>query len=193
MKIVYMASADRQSPQPKELFHYTSISGLSGIIESQSLWSTSYRFLNDRTEIFHLQSHLESLVVGALESIFRNNQHEWLKTLISLNKGVRHYSRLLGKTIVGATYTIMYEGQLSPSKVRHSEPFITSFCSHLSDGEYEVQNGLLSQWRGYAKGDGVAIVFNFNNYEIGCLKNPNIINTTGFYFRTFITTMGQTY
>lgn len=193
MKIIYLATADRQSPQPKELFHYTSISGLSGIIESQSLWSTSYRFLNDRTEIFHLQSHLENLVVDALENIFRNNQHEWLRTLISLNKGVRHYSRLLGKTIVGATYRIMYEGQLSPSKVRHSEPFITSFCSHLSDGEYEVQNGLLSNGEDTPK----AMVSRSSSisidYEIGCLKNPNIINTTGFYSRTFITTMDQMY
>ena len=38
-------------------------------------------------------------------------------------------------------------------------PYITSFCAHTSDEPYVQKNGLLSQWRGYAKG-GYAIVFN---------------------------------
>jgi hypothetical protein len=37
-------------------------------------------------------------------------------------------------------------------------PYITSFCAHTSDQGYEQRNGLLSQWRGYARG-GYAIVF----------------------------------
>lgn len=37
-------------------------------------------------------------------------------------------------------------------------PYVSSFCAHTFDQSYEQENGLLSQWRGYADG-GYAIVF----------------------------------
>ena len=40
-----------------------------------------------------------------------------------------------------------------------AEPYIASFCSHASDGEYERSHGLLSQWRGYGGVGGYCIVF----------------------------------
>ncbi|WP_163934245.1 DUF2971 domain-containing protein [Paraferrimonas sp. SM1919] len=39
-------------PLPQKLYHYTSAEGLKGIINSESLWATDCRFLNDSTE-FH--------------------------------------------------------------------------------------------------------------------------------------------
>ncbi|WP_084781662.1 DUF2971 domain-containing protein [Paenibacillus sp. D9] len=38
---------------PKHLFHYTSVEGLQGIINSNSLWATHYSFLNDPTEMIY--------------------------------------------------------------------------------------------------------------------------------------------
>ncbi len=46
----------------------------------------------------------------------------------------------------------------TPSGPALAAPYITSFCAHTSDQKYEQRNGLLSQWRGYARG-GYAIVF----------------------------------
>ncbi len=42
--------------------------------------------------------------------------------------------------------------------------YVTSFCGHFQD-TYESENGLLSMWRGYGNGNGVAIVFNKENLE----------------------------
>src|SRR5262245_39979140 len=36
---------------PDELYHYTGIRGLKGIINSQTLWATHYRYLNDTEEV----------------------------------------------------------------------------------------------------------------------------------------------
>ncbi len=46
-QLVKSLSAGRK---PRMLYHYTSGSGLIGILKSQSIWATSIRFLNDSTE-----------------------------------------------------------------------------------------------------------------------------------------------
>lgn len=38
---------------PETIYHYTSPSGLSGIISNNSMWFTHYRFLNDRSEKYY--------------------------------------------------------------------------------------------------------------------------------------------
>lgn len=44
---------DTQQPPPKSLSHYTSISGLMGIVKSRRLWASNASFLNDRSELLH--------------------------------------------------------------------------------------------------------------------------------------------
>lgn len=36
-----------------KIYHYTDLNGLKGIIESNSLWATNFRFLNDAAELEH--------------------------------------------------------------------------------------------------------------------------------------------
>ncbi|MHC4042957.1 hypothetical protein [Bradyrhizobium sp. 23AC] len=38
---------------PMILYHYTSAAGLHGIVASESLWTSHYRFLNDTSEFRH--------------------------------------------------------------------------------------------------------------------------------------------
>jgi hypothetical protein len=40
-------------PLPTKLWHYTTTSGLLGILSSRELWATNYRFMNDRTELVY--------------------------------------------------------------------------------------------------------------------------------------------
>lgn len=56
------ARADLQAALPDLLFHYTSASGLRGILESSRLWATNYRFLNDASEVAHGVSLFEALI-----------------------------------------------------------------------------------------------------------------------------------
>lgn len=45
---------------PKELlYHYTTISGLKGIVESQSLWASDVRYMNDSAELQYIISLLK--------------------------------------------------------------------------------------------------------------------------------------
>jgi hypothetical protein len=56
-KKTFWAEARRKkliTPAPPEiLYHYTSIEGLMGILESRSIWLSDYQYLNDRREINH--------------------------------------------------------------------------------------------------------------------------------------------
>jgi len=44
---------------PDMLYHYTSISGFSGIIENNCFWATSCKCLNDSNEIYELLTHYD--------------------------------------------------------------------------------------------------------------------------------------
>lgn len=60
-----------QGPVPSTLYHYTSASGLRGIVESNRFWATHYRFLNDASEINY----------GAY--LFNSIVDDWLKKEVS--------------------------------------------------------------------------------------------------------------
>lgn len=55
------------SEEYPELFHYTNSAGLSGIIQSQTLWATHYAYLNDAEEVKHfLASRLPNVLHDAI-------------------------------------------------------------------------------------------------------------------------------
>jgi hypothetical protein len=58
------------------------------------------------------------------------------------------------QVFVGALYDVTLGTRLP---FRHFEPYVTSFCGHTDS--YEVDHGLLSQWRGYGSDAGYALVF----------------------------------
>ena len=58
------------------------------------------------------------------------------------------------QVIVNALYDVTLGKKLP---FRHFEPYITSFCGHLDS--YDMENGLLSQWRGYGGEAGYALMF----------------------------------
>lgn len=49
----YLAAEQAQSTITAPLYQYTGWNGLCGIIESQSVWFTDYRHLNDPSELSH--------------------------------------------------------------------------------------------------------------------------------------------
>ena len=52
--------------QEDELFHYTTVEGLIGIVETGKLWASDYRFSNDASEIHEgielIKSRTETLL-----------------------------------------------------------------------------------------------------------------------------------
>jgi hypothetical protein len=143
------------SQTSRSLFHYTDVDGLIGILENQTLRATHSDFLNDSTECRTILSILLPMIETELREI--------VPKLVDL--------KVLNPTIMtdfgGEIYKLEAQKMLQAmvSATNNVAPyFITSFCIHdPSDPAY--QHGLLSQWRGYARG-GFAIEFD----EVGLDK-----------------------
>lgn len=132
-----------------ELYHYTSIEGLRGILSTQSLWATNYRFLNDRTEIILFKEKLKAYLVPTAR--------EFLSALIFDGKArpgdfdkYGGFEKACAREAQNFVETCFNTFQ--------DEIYLTSFCGTSHD-EYIRKHGLLSQWRGYGLGGGVCVEF----------------------------------
>jgi hypothetical protein len=142
-----------------ELFHYTTLEGLRGIIQSHSLWATHYSHLNDSTEITFVQQALMAPVAARLLEVLKDAQRRKLTIRRNVRKfgGIRPASNILATEVLSLIHRATFGTINNSPKI--AEPYITSFCSHTSDEEYERSHGLLSQWRGYGGAGGFCIVF----------------------------------
>lgn len=140
----------RVSEQYDELMHYTTASGLAGIVESGCLRATNASYLNDASELTHFfDSRLEEVVSGparrAAEQLSRQAE---LKAKIEKFGGADAVAKDAVKAVLAS---------MRGTTMRFNRPYIFSMCFAL---EARVKNnGLLSQWRGYGRDGGYAIVF----------------------------------
>ena len=79
---LYAASPD------KTLYHYTSLTGLLGIIKSQSFWASDIRYFNDAAEMKHTADLLRSEISRRLEQGKGNSKllsqfREWIQHRIT--------------------------------------------------------------------------------------------------------------
>jgi len=143
------------SEEYKKLYHYTTWEGLLGILDSQSLWATNYRFVNDNSEIVLFRDKLISLVHSyaseTVKKIIRQFPH--VKDMVNEKGGIEEVIRHEGRVLVDAQYSALGD-----------EIYILSFCGQHPNRNIN-DNGLLSQWRGYGSGGGAAIVFDTKKLE----------------------------
>jgi len=88
-------------PIPDVLWHYTSLSGLLGIVENKSLWATDIRFLNDREEYLH--------ALNLIDNAAKEISNESVKSLL-----------------LGVIHEACESGALSPT---HMQVFVISFSA----------------------------------------------------------------
>ncbi|MEQ8321049.1 MAG: DUF2971 domain-containing protein [Rhodospirillales bacterium] len=140
-----------------ELQHYTDAKGLKGILESQTLFATHFRDLNDSTELKLLPDRISKFIQPSIKKIIRDKTKDSfnLKRLLRKQGGLEKASTDIAKNFstIRSQAAFSSIGNIPPM----TSPFITSFCGY-DDGTYEFAHGLLSQWRGYAQG-GFAIIF----------------------------------
>lgn len=143
------------SEEYSKLYHYTNWDGLLGIWDSRSLWATHYKFLNDYTEIILFRDKLINLMSPHVEDVIRKLMEE----LPDFAQQVNEYGGVakLIQDEVGAVVDAQY-------KAVGEQIYIASFCGEHEDQNIN-QNGLLSQWRGYGKDGGFALVFNTEKLE----------------------------
>lgn len=130
------------------LWHYTTASGLHGILNSQQLWATHIHYLNDAEEFsgFFDRKLLHLLKEGVQEGIAEASKTPEGLKLIKKAGGKAEIEKNVPKGLL----TSLRETTLS------FQVYITSFCSPSS---HDSEDGLLSQWRGYGTDGGYAIVF----------------------------------
>ena len=139
----------------KKLYHYTTWDGLIRILQTQTLWATHYRFLNDYSELVLLRDKLIEYVSPIVREEYRKliKQRKDVQIGIDQNGGLDQVVLNYTVSIVGAAYRATGE-----------EIYIVSFCGE-DKHNYVNRNGLLSQWRGYGVGGGIALVFDTNKLE----------------------------
>lgn len=142
--------------QYAELMHYTNAAGLVGIVSSSTIWATHANFLNDSEEIKHFfDVRLFDLVLQE-ELQYKNNlsrSADRAKKMLA-EGGVDHLARVSA---------VEHVKDLRSATLRFNQPFI--FSMSAASDEPIARNGLLSQWRGYGKDGGYAIVFDTEGFD----------------------------
>ena len=145
-----------------ELYHYTTITALQGILNSNTLWATRATHLNDSSEMTILWPVLEEKCVVYL----RQFADEYLRHFpedrdkFEALGGASRVADKDGRMIINVMRELLFG---NVSKAGMGLPFVVSFTTH--DEEYHRQHGMLSQWRGYGQDDSVAIVFDTKTLE----------------------------
>ena len=128
-----------------ELHHYTTWAGLSGILQSNSIWAAHFSALNDTTEVTLLRDPLIHVVENRFLSyaIIRQGTDYQFSEFLKERGGPRKVAFGDADRLIKILYEKIFASTLA-------EPFVASFCSHANDQSYEKENGLLSQWREYS-------------------------------------------
>jgi hypothetical protein len=127
------------------LLHYTTATGLQGILENHTLWATHTGYVNDSTECKEFFKY-------KLPQLFQ-------KCVAEVN--------LAGHTVDPAVISELTETLESiPSRL---DSYVISFCGSVN---HNMKDGLLSQWRGYGADGGYAIVFDTNSLNDLLMAEP---------------------
>jgi len=145
----------KTSEEYTKLYHYTTWKGLLGILRTQSLWATHYKFLNDYSEIIFFKEKLVSLIQPHVRNVYEKviKYKPEIEKKINEKGGVGYVVQHDTEVVVDAQY-----------RATGDEIYILSFCGEHEDANIN-NNGLLSQWRGYGAGGGCAIVFDTKKIE----------------------------
>jgi hypothetical protein len=157
---------DKVSEKHDVLFHYTNGAGLKGILESQTLHATHYKYSNDTTEMVSIAPKLRELAEPSVRTVFGKLAEDGEKRA-RMNKegGIDKIVIHSVKALVDSIYNVTFG---RPGKHKFFEPYFVSFCGHTNP--YERESGLLSQWRGYGLESGYALVFDTKRLEELLLK-----------------------
>ena len=132
----------------EEVMHYTSASGLHGIVTSKTLWASHTSFLNDTEEVVGFFDRV-------LSEILRPKVEECFKGVEDLSEFAQA-AHLLGEDVVHH-FLKRIVGRCKEAERRAQDHYVASFCT--TGDSWISQHGLLSQWRGYGLDGGYAIVF----------------------------------
>ena len=130
----------------EQIHHYTNLSNLDDILKSGGLLATDYEKTNDKTEMVALgQSVFDIYKDDIKKQIFDfiENNGLYVKDSDAFEEAMNLDMKKTCESIIKA----------SPSK-----PYIACFSKHYRP--HHSENGLLTMWRSYTHGNGIALSFN---------------------------------
>lgn len=125
-----------------EIYHYTTIAGLQGILKGKNFWVSHSYFLNDSSEI----KYTYRLVVDVLKEIMDNEQDDKVIKMYNILKIAVEEVEIRE---VGAENIVARSGSYRPSE------YILSFS---------LNKDSLSVWSAFTEGGGYNIGINFHEY-----------------------------
>jgi len=135
--------------QHEEVIHYTTASGLHGIVTSKTIWASHTSFLNDTEEVVGFFNRvLPMLLRPEFERHVMESGHLTARIQAARELGVDLFDHWLRQ--------IIKEGFWEAER-RAQDHYVASFCT--TDDPWISEHGLLSQWRGYGLDGGYAVVF----------------------------------
>lgn len=154
-----------------ELVHYTTATGLAGIVASGCLWATHASFLNDAEEIKHFfDSRLLEL---AYDEVLKYTKElaevQSVRAQMQAEGGVEAVARSEARKCLHAIRT---------STISMNDPYV--FSMSAAPDARTASSGLLSQWRGYGLDGGYAIVF-----ETAPLEQLLRVEDRAFHYQHF--------
>lgn len=132
----------KPSDLPTTVYHYTDAAGLFGMLATDKIWLTDYRFLNDRTEFTHTKGLLKSILEETKKDPKRSAMHHDFVDLVekyqsrdtnedafvfSLSEESDDLSQWRGYAREGLGFTIGFDAQKIYDFVTHSTDNY-SFC-----------------------------------------------------------------
>lgn len=148
-------------PKYPTLMHYTTSSGLKGILKSGSLHCTHHAFLNDTNEIETGMITLEK----ALDPMLKETCRELAEFNGKQGQALRNEATSKG---ISATELVRLKIDDALAKIKEAylefaSPYICSFC--CPSKQQHEENGLLSMWRAYGATGAYALIFDTMNLE----------------------------
>ncbi len=166
-----LSDSDRQliAEHPR-LYHYTTIEGLQGIVSSNQLFATHYRFLNDTRELLISSELLEEDLLPIYEERIRRHTESDPEAHRELheNGGLDQVAKMFSRNLIQNMYQVKDGNGI----------FLTSFCG-TPQSDHVRKNGLLSQWRAYGGVGGYCLEFDTQKLLILLKEEAEIIEFEG--------------
>ncbi|PWN05939.1 DUF2971 domain-containing protein [Rhodohalobacter mucosus] len=78
-------------PSPSHLFHYTDSTGLIGILDSEEIWATNIRFLNDINEVIEATEAAQKILLELHKSSNNHKEKSLFKSMLdNINEVASH-------------------------------------------------------------------------------------------------------
>lgn len=139
-----------------KLYHYTTLDGLKAILTEQRLRLSYIRSLNDEKELIAFRPRIRNILCKRVLDVINKkcNEQTKLDAFAREHGGRERIAKHLTNFLLNNLYKQLTGTQSTDPFIY---PFIFSFCT--PENKLIADNGLLSQWRGYGREAGYALVF----------------------------------